>query len=125
MENVSDIGSLLSALTENPAALNAIGSLLGAVNQQRKEPEPPKRPSDDLNGLQALLGALSSGNNQGSESHDSVTVFGSKDDLKNRIALLNALRPFLSENRRSKLELILKLMKLSELGQLSSLLSKV
>ena len=58
------------------------------------------------------------------EKHEQ-NPFGSKEDIKNRIALLNAVKPFLSEKRQEKLELIIKLLKLSELGELTKLLGKL
>lgn len=52
-------------------------------------------------------------------------LLGGKAESENRIRLLNALRPYLSEERRSKLDMILKLLRLAELGKLSGLLNSV
>ena len=49
-------------------------------------------------------------------------MLGTQEEIKNRIVLLNALRPYLSEARREKLETVIKLMRLAEIGALSSLL---
>ena len=49
-------------------------------------------------------------------------IFGSQEEIKNRIILLNAVRPYLSEARREKLEAVIKLMRLAEIGTLGSLL---
>ena len=52
-------------------------------------------------------------------------LLGGKAESENRLCLLNALRPYLSEERRCKLELILKLLKIAEIGKLSGLLNSV
>ena len=52
-------------------------------------------------------------------------LLGGKAEAENRIRLLNALRPYLSEERRCKLDLLLKLLKLAELGKLSGLLNSI
>ena len=52
-------------------------------------------------------------------------LLGGKTDCENRTRLLNALRPYLGEERRSKLDVILKLLKIAELGKLSGILSSV
>lgn len=52
-------------------------------------------------------------------------LLGGKTESENRVRLLNALRPYLSEERRNKLDIILKLLKIAELGKLSGLLGSV
>lgn len=52
-------------------------------------------------------------------------LFGGKAESENRIRLLNALRPYLCEERRCKLDLILKLLKVAEIGKLSGILNSV
>jgi hypothetical protein len=42
--------------------------------------------------------------------------------MKNRIALLSAVAPFLNEERRGRLETVIKLLRVAELGTLSTLL---
>lgn len=62
----------------------------------------------------------------GRDSADPLSkLLGGKTESENRIRLLNALRPYLNEERRSKLDLILKLLKLAELGKLSGFLNSV
>ena len=51
-------------------------------------------------------------------------LLGGRTESENRLRLLNALRPYLSEDRREKLDLILKLLQLTELGHLSGLLNQ-
>ena len=59
-------------------------------------------------------------------SHGSLNkLLGGKTESENRTRLLNALRPYLSEERRTKIDLILKLLKVAELGKLSGILNSV
>lgn len=117
MDNRSpDIGALIGALSQNPALLSVIGSLTESLQNQSKT-ETAK--NADLSPLLGLLGAKEQ--NKTTEA----SPFGSKEDIKNRIALLDAVKPFLSEQRRERLDLIIKLLKLSELGELTGLLGKM
>ena len=96
----------------NPELISMITSMLGQTT-----------PSD-----QQSSGNAQNGNAEphqpSRESNDNVLskLLGGKAESENRIRLLNALRPYLSEDRREKLDLILKLLQLSELGHLSGLL---
>ena len=77
--------------------------------------------------MMSLLGGTSS-REQGKDSPYNISqnkLLGSKTDSENRLCLLNALRPYLSEERRAKLDLILKLLKVAELGKLSGFLNSV
>ena len=115
-----DLGAVIGALSRNPEALSALGSIMGSLN---KKPSSPEKGSFDASGLLSLLG----GGKTEEKPTESVgkNPFGSKEDIKNRIALLNAIKPFLGNERREKLELIIKLLKLSELGELTALLGKL
>lgn len=117
-----DLSSVISALSQNPAALSAIGSIMENIN--KKPPPPPEPKGLDIGALLSLLGAKNEQKEPPPEKHEQ-NPFGSKEDIKNRIALLNAVKPFLSEKRQEKLELIIKLLKLSELGELTKLLGKL
>ncbi len=132
MDNFPDIGALL----QNPAAMSLLSSLLGS--QQKSEPPKEKSAttSDAVSKLMSVLGGISSSQSgeksSNGEAHNpkfsenspfSVGVFGTKEEIKNRIALLAAVRPYLSEARRERLETIIKLLRLAELGTLSTLLS--
>lgn len=48
-------------------------------------------------------------------------LLGGRAEAENRIRLLNALRPYLCDERRSKLDTVIKLLKLAELGEVSGL----
>ena len=119
-EKLSDLGAVLGALSKNPAILSTIGELMGNVNK-KTPPEEPKSP--DIGAILGLLGAGAQKEPQ--PSLPESKPLGSKEDMQNRIALLNAVKPFLSEQRREKLELIIKLMKLFELGELTKLLGRL
>ncbi len=123
--SIADLGSLLNVLTENPEALNAMGSLMGVLSKNKKSPEAPPKQSDS-DALLGLLGSLGGNKNSDVRADNPVSkLFGSKDDIHNRIALLNAVKPYLSPERRDKLEGVVKLLKLTELGELGGLLSKM
>lgn len=117
---LGDLGAVIGALSRNPDALSALGSIMGGLNKKTSAPE---KSGLDTGALLSLLGGGSR-----EEKPPETTVknpFGSKEDIKNRIALLNAIKPFLSSERREKLDLIVKLLKLSELGELTALLGKL
>ena len=203
---MDDIGAMLARLSENPAALNMLGSLLngmgagaspGQENTQNSQTErfaqnggfaqtdrfdnpysqapefTPRYGGNqnvgqgggnpggglDINALLGLLGGLGGGANpggagnrgtqgpQGSQNNQSIPagnmnaannigesggqakknsgIFGTKEDIKNRIALLGAVKPYLSQSRRDMLENIIKLLRLTELGELGSLLGRM
>ena len=146
----SDLGAMISRLSENPAAMNALSSMLGNLSQAPQKAAPKNESSDIL----SVLGSLSSLMNgappkpdasdkvepllpppkeqegedrfQGDRPHPDrlSSIFGTREEIKNRILLLNALRPYLSETRRERLELVIKLLKLTELGELGALLNR-
>lgn len=145
---------MLSRLSENPAAMNALSSMLGNLNQAPKRTAPQNENTDIL----SVLGSLGSLMNGSSAKNDSgeptnrgeaflpppkdrdredhgggreqgrsdrlTSIFGTREEIKNRIFLLNALRPYMSETRRERLELVIKLLKLTELGELGALLNR-
>lgn len=151
---LSDLSGIISRLSENPSAVQALGSLLGNLSQQPpKEPpkEPPRADGGDLSGILGNLGSLLNGgasrnpNDLGVDrgqkewndraSHEPpkrenglseriTGIFGTREEIKNRILLLNALRPYLSEQRRERLEMVIKFLKLTELGELGALLNR-
>ena len=146
---LSDLSGIISRLSENPAAVQALGGLLGNLNQQPPK-EPPRAESGDLSGLLGNLGSILNGGarNFGDGAGDRgrrdwseqggyeqpkrdqglseriTGIFGTREEIKNRILLLNALRPYLSEQRRERLEMVIKFLKLTELGELGALLNR-
>ena len=73
--------------------------------------------------LSTFIKAMSSSGGSGNSVSRSDPVFGSKEEIKNRILLLNSVRPYLSEERRQKLETVIRLLRVAEAGKLNSLLS--
>ena len=91
-----------------------ISTLMGILSQPQKSSDDPRNGTAD----QPI-------SHSGSSDNMLSRLLGGKAESENRIRLLNALRPYLGEERREKLDLILKLLKLAELGHLSGLLKSV
>ena len=118
--NVAELMPLIAKLSESPGIMSAISGLAG--NNQKP---PPK--SDALSSILDMLGSEKhSEEKKESEKRSSglniSSIFGSQEEIKNRIILLNAVRPYLSEERRQRLEAVIRLLKLAELGALGSAL---
>ena len=147
--NFAELLPLIARLSEDPEAMKAISGLMGAMNVQKSEPPPKKETqSDPLSAILSMMGGkggggADAGKNAQSDASDVTRnllnalggdksrergdsgigkLFGTQEEMKNRILLLNAVRPYLSEGRREKLETVIKLLKLAELGTLGSLL---
>lgn len=129
-ESALDLGSLISALSEDPKTLSAIANLMESVKAPKKQAETQTEGDGfpDIDKLKGLLGALTQvGGNaaqpapKSRQSSPLSRLFGSKEEVRCRIALLSSLKPYLSESRCEKLDTVIKLLKLSELGELSQL----
>ncbi len=123
-----DLGSLISALGDDPKTLSAIAGLMGSLKNSKDKAERPPESDDlpDIDKLKGLLGMLSQASGNGAPKRDGgqsslSRLFGSKEEVRCRIALLSALKPYLSESRCEKLDTVIKLLKLSEIGELSQL----
>ena len=89
--------------------------------------------ADILSTLLSALGSKQDGEqekchhaNTEEETQGSIgKLIGGKTEAENRTRLLNALRPYLGEERRCKLDLILKFLKIAELGKLSGILNSI
>lgn len=118
-----DLGALVSALSEDPKTLSTIAGLMESLKT------PPKQAKSnslaDTDSLKGLLGMLTQGGApeppKGYQASPLAKLFGSKEEVRCRIALLSSLKPYLSESRCEKLDMVIKLLKLSELGELSRL----
>ncbi len=99
---------------------------MSVMSQTKKEPPKPQPSAGfDASGLLGLLGSLNGQDSSKAKEQSPVSkIFGTKEEMQHRIALLNAVKPYLSEERREKLDGVIKLLKLTELGELSGLLSK-
>ena len=118
-----DLGALVSALGEDPKTLSAIAGLMETLKTPQKQAK--SNVLSDTDNLRGLLGMLTQGSApEPPKSHQGsplAKLFGSKEEVRCRIALLSALKPYLSESRCEKLDTVIKLLKLSELGELSRL----
>ena len=130
--NFAELMPLIAKLGENPAALSALSGLMSSMGgaQSKKEPPPPPKSPDGMAGdpfsaIMGLMNGASGGINGSERSRQDMgmeRIFGSREEIKNRILLLSAVRPYLSEERRHRLEAVIKLLRLAELGSLGSLL---
>ena len=127
--NFQDLGAIINTLKENPALLQMLGSLMGGASQKTEQKAEPKPQGFDQNTVSAFLSMLGK-NPPPPENHQTsapqnrnLSVFGSNEEIKNRINLLNAVRPYLSETRKERLEAVIKLLNLAQLGSLSQILS--
>lgn len=110
---MGDFEEKLDSILNNPQAMSQImalaQSLGGASASSAPEPPPPPPPSPDL-GFQLDPQLLS----------NIVSLLGqynSNDDQ--RVALLNALRPFVKEQRYAKLDKAIQIAKLSRMARMA------
>jgi len=130
--NIAELMPLIAKLSENPAALSALSGLMGSMGAAsvKREAPPPRatdtQGADALSAIMGLLGGSASPKKDGGENTGSNLslgkVFGTQEEIKNRILLLSAVRPYLGEERRQRLETVIRLLRLAELGSLGSLL---
>ena len=118
--NFSDLGQLMYALKENPQLMQMLMGMMSAGSQPKNEPKPQ---APDIMSLLSGMQKNTPPSHPSNEKSDGG-VFGSGEDNKRRIALLNAVRPYLSESRQTRVDTVIKLLKIAELGTLSSLLKE-
>ena len=124
--NFSDLSAIMNALKENPQMLQLLSSLISSGGQAKARQD--QQNSDSFASLMSMLGGAKAPNESTRDRQNvpSATklssVLGSPEEIKNRIVLLSAIRPYLSETRKDRLEAVIKLLRLAELGGLSSLL---
>ena len=129
---------LLGAKAERPAPQNDSDALARTLSTLLGGGAPPPRPQGQAS-LEELLSSLARPNATSSQRGDGAEpstcadmgggkgdspikrLLGGKAEAENRIRLLNALRPYLSEERRGTVDTLLKLLKIAELGELSGL----
>ena len=105
---------------------NLIGTLMSVLGQSGSTPPINEAKATETR-TEGAQRTENGDHSRGGESAENILsrLLGGKTDSENRIRLLNALRPYLGEERREKLDLILKLLKLAELGHIGKLLSSV
>lgn len=118
-----DLGALVSALSEDPKTISTLAGLMETLKTPQKSAKNDTLPDADK--LRGFLGMLTQGSTpeppKSYQASPLAKLFGSKEETRCRIALLGALKPYLSESRCEKLDMVIKLLKLSELGELSRL----
>lgn len=103
---MDELESKLSAIMENPEMMGKIMALaqsMGASEQERKSDPPPKSQGPDID--LSMLQKLSS-------------LAGQSSIDKNQNNLLQALRPYLSRQRLSKLERAMRAAKMAGMATL-------
>ena len=140
MKSVSDFLKIASSATPSQGTIPRDSPQFTASNNHI-QPYPHVADGNGNQGfspdlLNTLLSALGSGAANGGKTpcpppesncnepkNPLNKLLGGKTDSENRTKLLNALRPYLNEERRSTLDVLLKLLKLAELGHLSGILN--
>lgn len=117
-----DVMSILSSIMQDPAAmekamsmasmLSSSGILDGALNNSEKPKEAPKEAQNkegvaDESGLKDLLSSMSSSKDSGSSGKSKGAI-----SMGERLALLLAIKPYLSEDKASKLESVIRILKI-------------
>ena len=110
------------------ALLGALGSVQGGGDAGRGQSgrvtdlpgEVSQSRGDGGAVMSELLKAL---NSPGTKPTGINQAFGSREETENRILLLNAVRPYLSEQRRQRLDTVIRLLRIAEAGKLDAFLS--
>lgn len=122
MADTPDLGEIISKLTEDPEMMGKVmglaSSLMGGLPRENTanslvqsesitQENTESKPAIDPNMLTALLGSL--GGSSGSEKKE-----GGNKSGDSRTALLMALKPYLSEERAEKIDMMIKALKLAD-----------
>jgi len=100
-----DISEVIGKLAENPGLVKDIMNTIG-LSQEGADDAPSEKEADYKQSVPVFSGGLP------------FPAFGGNG--KQREALLRALKPYLGEDRRHKVDYIIKVMKLIEMGGLIS-----
>ena len=113
---MEDLSSKISEILSDPQALQQIkglGEMLGLSNTPKTAPKAPQTPQNSDNMLSSLTGGLSPDMlSLVSKIAPIMSNFNKEDDTTR---LLLALRPFLSDDRKRKLDEASKLLKMMKL----------
>ena len=108
---IGDISAIISKIKENPEIVSAVASAISGGSNKAEDtaPQQSQLNSDRLPDIMSTLKPLLQGN---SHSDGETEIFNREEC---RCALLRALRPYLSRERREVVDQILKFGKLGEL----------
>ena len=113
MNGPADIGDIISKLTENPDMMKSLmgmaNNLMGNKGADNKKEEHSEKCCDDVS----------------LEKCDKASCNNKSNDAENLIRLLFALRPFVSEERCSKIDSVIKILKLIQLSEKTGLLKSL
>ena len=99
---MDELEEKLNAVLNNPSELEKISKIASAImgGSGDKPEEPPQEPDIDMGMLKQMLSGLRGNGGKKSESRD----------------LLEAMKPFLAEKRRRKIDKAMKLARLASLA---------
>lgn len=102
---MDELEEKLNAVLNNPSELEKISKIASAImgGSGDKPEEPPQEPDIDMGKLKQMLSGLRGNGGKKSESRD----------------LLEAMKPFLAEKRRRKIDKAMKLARLASLAEIA------
>ncbi len=102
---MDELEEKLNAVLNNPSELEKISKIASAImgGSGDKPEEPPQEPDIDMGMLKQMLSGLRGNGGKKSESRD----------------LLEAMKPFLAEKRRRKIDKAMKLARLASLAEIA------
>ena len=108
---MDDLGERLNEILSDPQLMERISGLAGSLFGGEGRPEPQKEkhaaPPDDLGFDPALLARVAG-------------IMRSQGEKREERALLEAMKPFLSEKRRNKMDKAMKLARLAGLAGIAA-----
>lgn len=102
---MDELEEKINAVLNNPSEMEKISKIASAImgGSGDKPEDPPQEPDVDMGMLQQMLGSLRSGGSKKSESRE----------------LLEAMKPFLAEKRRRKIDKAMKLARLASIAEIA------
>lgn len=101
---MDELEEKLNSVLNNPSELEKISKIASAIMGGGDKPEPPpQEPDIDMGMLKQMLSGLRGNGGKKSESRD----------------LLEAMKPFLAEKRRRKIDKAMKLARLASLAEIA------
>ena len=134
MDSNNDIGSMLSKLLEDPAALSSVMSIAGnlmnnlpkdSFENQASPEDDVKSPDDSIN-IQPEKADITQSQPSNTTPHPDLSALsalaglglgnGTNKKSDPRCNLLNSLRPYMSHGRAEKIDMMIKALNLAELA---------